>query len=153
VALIVKKIIFPKRLFALSLIFSAALLYSVVSGCGKKTPPLPPASLMPPAVTGLKATSDGPYIFLNWQLENRGKVKPSGFIIYRGDAACRVCPVRFKPIASIPFRSEQVYTYVDTPGPGPGHYVYRIRCEDGYGIEGPAATVEVDLPGMDKKKR
>lgn len=138
-------IITAQRLFIVSLVLVVMAAYFSIAGCGRKGPPLPPESSMPPGVSGLEARLDGGNIVLSWMLEKKEENMPAGFFIYRGLVVCATCPVRAVRIARVSYKAGPVFTFVDRPA-GPGRYEYRVGCFDEYGNKGPVSMVTIFLP-------
>ena len=100
------------KLVIQALTLLACIMFIVVSGCGKKTPPLPPEikANKIAAPFNLKLKSDDTEIFLTWEHktdDETAAVKPEGFEIFmvqRTFEACEGCPFEFKTagIVSIP---------------------------------------------------
>ena len=136
----------PVRRFSWAFLFFSAI--ALVCGCGKKGPPLPPVSSMPPAVVSLAARVNGEDVILTWNAaygkEGRG-TPPAGFLVYRGEALCEKCPVRFSLIARIPASRGGPWEFVDRPGYS-SVFVYKVAATDGYGTSGKSATARAVLP-------
>ncbi|MEW6219136.1 MAG: fibronectin type III domain-containing protein [Thermodesulfobacteriota bacterium] len=131
------------------LLVAACLL--AVCGCGKKTPPLPAAEIIPPAVTDLAFHLDEGGVTLTWSAPpGRGKdLRPvvSGYEINRAvfspDQACDSCPLPWgRPVhiderdarSELPGRHRQYREAVLRPGL---RYAFRIRPLLGRLMTGP----------------
>jgi hypothetical protein len=81
----------------------------MLSGCGKKAPPVPPSGNRPPKVTDLGYSISENTINLSWTIpktSDKAKSPPIGFLIYRSkqsaiEADCRNCPIRFLNIGDV----------------------------------------------------
>ena len=115
--------------------FSILLTFALLlSGCGRKAPPVAPRQVKPPAVNDLSASIDGDILKLTWTIL-RGKEKVisdlSGFIVYRSkklssEPDCKSCPVLFKRVTDIP---------IEVPSSGyikRGNMIYVETMEKGY---------------------
>jgi hypothetical protein len=115
----------------MGLLLAAAL---VAVGCGKKSPPLPPALPMPPGVTDLGKALQGGTLTLSWSQPKGSGIDLShveGFYVYRSLVKlpapdCQGCPLTFTKAAEVPFdggpmsyyetlRKGYRYTYKVTP--------------------------------------
>ena len=108
---------------------------TILPGCGRKGPPIPPHQIVPPAVTDLGVNMDGDVLRLMWSIPQSG-AKPApevaGFTVYRSKTmltdACQKCPDRFRQIADIVVGSKEsrkkplVYTEAIESG-----YEYRYK--------------------------
>ena len=90
---------------------TALVIASGVTGCGKKTLPVPPHAEPVPAVSDLSHEIDGAQVTLTWTVP--GKVQQGSFgegemILSRArtklaDGPCTGCPLVFQRIAVLPF--------------------------------------------------
>ena len=76
----------------------------VVAGCGKKTNPIPPRLILPPAIADLSADSVAEGILLRWSVPGpKGRI--DHFRILRSEAAadqaCPGCPQDYRPLAML----------------------------------------------------
>lgn len=79
----------------------------LLSGCGKKRPPIPPKQAKPQAVKNLQGEMKEGKVTLIWNKPGEKKPVLSGFIVFRSkeslsNADCKNCPKVFKRIADIP---------------------------------------------------
>ena len=122
--LIIDKI---KRFFFFLFLFAAICL---LTGCGKKAPPIADNHSKLPAVNDLKSGIDGNILQLTWTAPSL-KGKLSGYTIYRSktilsEPDCKHCPILFKRVANIPIKmnhSENVET---------DQMIYTETLEKGY---------------------
>lgn len=115
--------------------FSILITFSLLlSGCGRKAPPVAPRQVKPPAVNDLSASIDGDMLKLTWTIpREKEKVTSglSGFIVYRSkrlssESDCKSCPVLFKRVTDIP---------IEVPSSGyikRGNMIYVETMEKGY---------------------
>lgn len=94
--------------FHWSLFFAVMGALLLISACGKKAPPLPPAHFELPVVKDLSSEMEGNELILTWPApdwEGPEGVKVSGFYVYRAKVklteACEECPVRFDRVAEV----------------------------------------------------
>lgn len=86
-----------------------AILLVLVTGCGKKGPPVLPGQVPSPAAGDLAVQIRGGELLLTWSLSDtppRGS-RPSSYIVYRfrtltADPFCADCPLLFKRVAEVP---------------------------------------------------
>lgn len=132
----------------------AALVLSL-SACGKKGPPIPPSSPVPPEISDLKITIEENLMTLSWRVvakEGKADPVPAGFFVYRSrlDLAggCLDCPLQFEKAADIPVENTPVRTtYKELLEKG-FRYGYKVSSYIDRGNKGPAsAVVSVDFPG------
>jgi len=108
---------------------------TLLPGCGRKGPPIPPRQIVPPAVTDLGVNMEGDILRLMWSIpQTGGKPAPevAGFIVYRSKTmltdACQKCPNRFRQIADIVIGSKvsrkKPLLYTETIESG---YEYRYK--------------------------
>ncbi len=120
-------------------------------GCGVKTPPVPPRSEPPPAVTDLAGTIEGDTIRLRWTLPawEPDQDELVGFRIYRSriplsEVFCEDCPITFDLIDEVPITRENretgIMTYTDRLEKG-NRYIYRILPTTEQGLIGPESNV------------
>lgn len=137
-----------KILFGLALIL-------LMTGCGLKANPVPPASAVSQKQGEQKLTvsSDGNAVVLTWQLQN-----PDGKISYvnieksqLGSAGnvCKDCPRTFEKIGQLPVLNVKTekneYRYADSLVAKGKIYSYRLRLCDEVGVCQESQTVEIDL--------
>ena len=130
-----------------SLALAACLL---LWGCGRKAPPVPPGTLIPRRVEGLKARVTVNGVVLSWKVPVRhtdgspmGYLK--GFELFRAQLppgrACPGCPVRFGRPLFIPYHGrlerERRVVYEDRTVTPRYRYVYAVRAVKGLFNKGP----------------
>jgi len=121
----------------------AVLLLGAVSGCGKKTPPVPPGTMLPAAITDLSSQMDEKGVTLTWSYPRRtvrGERLPyriEGFFLSRAviplGGECEQCPLPFGPPLEIKAEQEEGGRVLYREALlRPGHrYVYRVRSKAG----------------------
>jgi len=83
------------------------LLVIVMTGCGKKGPPIPPPEEIPPLVVDLVAERNGQIVTLSWSIPEEKDADPLvGYKIYHSkiflkETDCRDCPVPFQLLDDI----------------------------------------------------
>ena len=121
----------------------------MVSGCGKKAPPVPPSGNKPPKVIDLGYSISENTIKLSWTIpktSDKAKSPATGFLIYRSkqssaEADCPNCPIRFLKIGDVLVRggvSEKPspsVAFAQTIEPG-FRYIYKVKAYDGDGVAG-----------------
>ncbi|OEU45099.1 MAG: hypothetical protein BBJ60_01220 [Desulfobacterales bacterium S7086C20] len=110
-------------------------------GCGRKGPPVPPETVIPPAIKDLKAEVIGEKVWLNWSVPTKdGSVFDGieGFKVFRHEAGdstetCSGCPIPFSGLAEIKLDSSEpariegnVVTFYDRVKPG-YKYAYKVK--------------------------
>ena len=122
----------------------------LVSGCGKKGPPVPPTGDMPPKVMDLDYRISNNILELSWtvpQTSSEAKSPVTGFLVFGSkqttiEADCPNCPIFFREIGDIPVRtmdreqgksSRMAFTQTIEPG---FRYIYKVRAYDDDGIAG-----------------
>ena len=117
-----------------------------LSGCGRKTMPIPPQDAVPTPITDLTARQDGNKIDLNWSIPTRttaGSALPQidSFQIFRSVVAaadyCPGCPVKYSSVIELPLaqalaRNKKKAHYSE-PLLRPRHYyIYKVRTKAGW---------------------
>jgi predicted small lipoprotein YifL len=107
----------------------------LVSGCGKKGPPVPPRYEIPPPVSDLSWEINEQTLTLSWSVPQAASpIRLTGFKVYRSQKRlslldCPDCPEMFKPVADIliktPVKEDQV----------PERKTYTEAIEDGFRYE------------------
>ncbi|MBT3311761.1 MAG: hypothetical protein HN379_07190, partial [Desulfobacteraceae bacterium] len=128
------------RIFNKSFLFWLAVLclsIFIVSGCGRKKPPLPPNIVQPHAVRDLSININGDNLELNWTMNEKKDSSLTGYIVYRSkkqvsEDNCENCPVLFERIADLPVEGGKgrhikgnVFTYRETLEKG-YRYAYKV---------------------------
>jgi hypothetical protein len=125
-------------------------LNSVLTGCGKKAPPVAPQRFIPPAVNDLSYRLTGSTVHLNWTLPETKKTKITdiaGCIVYRARTAvsesdCPTCPPKFESVADLPpgvagqtnqNLKAMSYSEILTQG---YRYTYKVNCYPATGESG-----------------
>jgi len=114
-----------------------------VAGCGKKTNPIPPRLILPPAIADLSADSVAEGILLRWSAPGpKGRI--AHFRILRSgeaaDQACPGCPQEYRPLAMLKVADQTLrreegngFQYLDTAVAAGHFYSYRISACDSQG--------------------
>ena len=119
----------------------------MLSGCGKKAPPVPPSGNRPPKVTDLGYSISENTIKLSWTIpktSDKAKSPPIGFLIYQSkqsavEADCPNCPIRFQKIGDVlvrdrvPGRPELSVVFVIETG---YRYIYKVKAYNDDGVVG-----------------
>jgi len=125
----------------------------LLSGCGKKGPPVPPRHEIPPPVTDLSWTINKQTLILSWSVPRvKSAIRLAGFKIYRSRkrlsvSDCPDCPGIFKPAADIliknPIKQDQeaerkIYTEdLETDS----RYEYKVIGYTENGISSPDSNI------------
>ena len=133
---------------------------SMIWGCGKKGPPVPPTGSIPPRVTDLGHSISDNTLELSWttpQPDETARLPITGFLIYRSqqsllEAACPNCPIVYRQVGDVPAmgggsgRSGQkpiIFTQTLETG---YRYIYKVHGYSSDGIRSSASNlVEFDL--------
>ena len=107
----------------------------LLSGCGKKGPPIPPGRKPVPAVSDLKYSIDENILTLAWTIPGEKEIEKTafnGFIVYRykrpfSDSLCKKCPKLFQEVSNIPADIK-----IDKPGYENKNFKYCEKIEKGY---------------------
>jgi uncharacterized protein len=130
----------PGRLLLCALFL---LLAGAAGGCGKKTPPVPPNTVLPAAISDLQGVVDEKGVTLSWSYPRRtvrGERLPyriEGFYLSRAvippGEECPGCPIPFGPPVEIKGAPEEGGRMVYREALlRPGHrYVYQVRSRAG----------------------
>ena len=128
-------------------VLSILMTVSMIWGCGKKGPPVPPTGSRTPSVTDLVYEISQNTVNLSWtipQSSETAQLPITGFLIYRSqqstlEAACPNCPIRYKNIGDVPAKApgygesrEMAITYTETIESG-YRYIYMVQ---GYSTDG-----------------
>ena len=120
---------------------------SMMGGCGKKGPPVPPTGSRPPSVKDLAYGIRNNTIELSWRIptpDEEARLPITGFLIYRSqqselEKACPNCPILFKLIGDVPVRgpgtgqpAKPPITFTQTIEAG-YRYTYKVH---GYSSDG-----------------
>jgi len=119
----------------------------MLSGCGKKAPPVPPSGNRPPKVTDLGYSISENTIKLSWTIPKTGAKAKSpaiGFLIYRSkqsavEADCPNCPIYFLKTGNVLIRDrvserpELSVVFAIEPG---YRYIYKVKAYDDDGVAG-----------------
>ncbi len=123
----------------------------VMAGCGVKTPPVPPRSTPPAAITGLVYTLNEDLVTLSWSIPTgkaTGSTGLGGFTIYRAvtsldDPVCDGCPALFRRIAVVDFQTlmagnpdRKTATFRQTIEKG-YQYIFKVTACSREGQKGP----------------
>jgi predicted small lipoprotein YifL len=91
-------------------VLSILVTVSMIWGCGKKGPPVPPTGSRTPSVKDLAYEISQNTLKLSWtipQPDETAQLPVTGFLIYRSqqpdlEAACPNCPILYKNIGDVP---------------------------------------------------
>ncbi len=140
---------------------------SMIWGCGKKGPPVPPTGSIPPRVTDLGHSISDNTLELSWttpQPDETARLPITGFLIYRSqqsllEAACPNCPIVYRQVGDVPAmgggsgRSGQkpiIFTQTLETG---YRYIYKVHGYSSDGIRSSASNlVEFDFLNKNAKK-
>ncbi len=144
-----KNIFFTPVLFIFISIMSAGL-FTLVTGCGKKAPPLPSLKYLPAPPAALTYNLSNDRIILKWTYSDkkREQSKCRGFRIFRADRdlsgnGCKGCPLQFKKIAEV---SPHRLNFTEKIKKG-FQYYYRIRAYSENNVMSSISnTIEVKHP-------
>ena len=127
--------IFQYILVCLFFVFLGAGILFLLSGCGKKGPPVPPnknanAADIPAAPTGLKYTLNDRDLTLSWtcaSLQNQEQGPTvEGFEVFMATkslAGCQGCPFVFKSLGVVPMPRKSFVYNLDQDL----HYYFRVQ--------------------------
>ena len=131
------------------LIILCGVLLLMVS-CGKKGPPVPPKSKIPPSVQNINYNVQGTTLRLYWPVVADGSDRRNvvSFRVYRSvrlatAARCPGCPMPFElagEVLASNASEEGVMEFVDQLSPG-NHYYYKIVPVSKDGVAGDASQV------------
>ena len=139
------------RLMAVVLVFlMSAGLFTLVTGCGKKAPPLPSLQYMPAPPANLTYNLSNDVITLKWTYNHKENVRSKcrGFKIFRADRdlsgnGCKGCPLDFKEITAV---SSDRFNFTEKIKKG-FQYYYRIRAYTEHNVLSSISnTIEVEYP-------
>ena len=130
-----------------ALIYSAGLVIVLLAGCGKKTPPVPPQTVLPAPIKDLRYQLDEKGVTLKWSYPNRtaqGERLPyrlKGFAVYRAvlseEDYCPGCPITFEPPVGIkfdPLAEGKTIIYTEKLVHPKQRHVYQVRSKAGWYI-------------------
>ncbi len=120
------------RLMAVILVsILSAGLFTLVTGCGKKAPPLPPLKYILPPPAALTYNLSNDRIILKWTYDHKKseQAKCRGFKIFRAlrdlsGKGCMGCPLQFRKLTSV---SSNQLNYTEKIKKG-FQYYYKIRA-------------------------
>jgi hypothetical protein len=142
------KCIIRRRLFFYICII--IFLDTVLIGCGKKGPPVPPRRFIPPAVNDLSYQMAGSTLSLNWTLPAIKKDKTvdiAGCIVFRArtpvsESDCPTCPPKFESVADMSLGGDsqtkknlKTMNYSEALTHG-YRYTYKVNCYSAKGVSG-----------------
>ena len=136
-------------------LLSIVVAVSMIWGCGKKGPPVPPTGAMTPSVTDLAYEISQNTVKLSWTLpqpSETAQLPITGFLIYRSqqstlEAACPNCPIVYKNIGDVPAkgpgsgesrRATITFTQVIEPG---YRYIYKVNGYSNDGIRSKTSNI------------
>ncbi|MBI5556653.1 MAG: hypothetical protein HY885_03370 [Deltaproteobacteria bacterium] len=124
----------------------SCLLLIFFSGCGRKTPPVPPQAVIPAPISDLSSTLDDKGVLLSWTYPSRAE---SGarisnirtFRIYKSeigaDNFCAECPVQYGSSIEVNGSGLQpgsTVTYADSALKNHYRYTYKVVSRSGWNI-------------------
>lgn len=122
----------------------------LVGGCGKKTPPVPPQTAVPAAISDLRSELDLEGVMLSWnwprQTEQGGELRRiKQFIVERAEESasdfCVDCPRQYRQVSlleggPVPDKNlAQPLRYRDRELRPGYHYSYRVRSSLGWRVQ------------------
>lgn len=116
------------------LIVSVSVVSVIISGCGRKAPPMPPGIPDLQAVTDINHTINGDAVTLTWTApQGEGNDILEGYVVHRSvspveDEECPGCPIRFQKVADIKSGTES-HTEVLKKG---YRYIYKVVAYSEY---------------------
>jgi hypothetical protein len=121
-----------KRVSPLDFISAAALAAILLTGCGVKSPPIPPERAVPERIVGLDATSQKNGVLLSWERPDEtaggGKLRDLGsFEVERAENSGP-----FEDLIEIPvtdqdrFQQQRRFSYLDAGAQVGHHYRYQV---------------------------
>jgi predicted small lipoprotein YifL len=128
-------------------VLSILVTVSMIWGCGKKGPPVPPTGSRTPSVKDLAYEISQNTLKLSWtipQPDETAQLPVTGFLIYRSqqpdlEAACPNCPILYKNIGDVPAKGpgsgqsgKIPITFTQTIESG-YRYIYKVH---GYSTDG-----------------
>jgi len=121
-------------------VLAAALGALLLTGCGVKSPPIPPERAVPERIVGLDATAEKNGVQLSWERPDQtaggGKLRDLGsFEVERAENTSE-----FQQLIEIPvtdqdrFQQQRKFTYLDAGAQVGHHYRYQVISStlDGY---------------------
>lgn len=129
------------------ILFVAFCVTLSLSGCGRKTLPIPPHAVIPQAINDLNFFQDESRVVLSWTYPGETTIGTElksieGFQIFRAVIPeadfCETCPVPFSSSIDVPFdqavldRKKQKAQYTETVLRPAHRYVYKVRCKAGW---------------------
>ena len=136
-------------------VLSILVTVSMIWGCGKKGPPVPPTGSRTPSVRDLAYEISQNSIKLSWtipQPDETAQLPITGFLIYRSqqpelEAACPNCPILYKNIGDVPAKGPGsgesgkipiIFTQTIEPG---YRYIYKVHGYSAHGIRSKTSNV------------
>ena len=136
-------------------VLSIFVTVSMIWGCGKKGPPVPPTGSMPPRVGDLGHSISNDTVELSWTIpppDETARLALAGFLIYRSqqpelEAACPNCPIMYKNVGDVPAKGpgsdpsgKASITFAQTIEPG-YRYTYKVHGYSDNGIRSKASNI------------
>lgn len=133
-----------------------AIFLLILTGCGRKTPPLPPQAVVPMAIDDLRYRLDEKGVELSWSYPQRTRQGDqldsiAEFEIYRAvipvEDYCPDCPLPFAPPRLVPGGkiplgvSKRTATFRDSLLRPDHLYFYKIRAKGGWYYSSPDSNV------------
>ncbi len=137
-----------KYVIGTGLLFLLFAIVPILTGCGKKGPPVAPRQAPLPVISDLTAAVENDAVRLWWTLpksSGQAAAVAAGFFVSRSKTAlsvadCEDCPLMFERIADIPLRGElageKKWEYQESVEKG-YRYIYQVTVYNRDGDEGP----------------
>lgn len=122
-------------------------LLTLLFGCGRKTPPVPPNAVIPEAISNLQYQADDTGVLLSWNyparsIDGKSIKNIRAFQLHKAKIAeadyCEGCPVVYDEVIVIDARGTKPkgrLTYKDSNLEAGYHYVYMVRSDSGWRIQ------------------
>lgn len=126
----------------------------VFQGCGRKAPPIPPGTVVPPRVGALSHTITDNTVTLSWAApEGKGAKSVDGYDVMRSmtsqdEEECKGCPIVFARLVRL---GPSQTSYTDTLVAGK-RYIYKVVAVTSYQVQGKdSKLIRFSFPEEKKK--